>query len=80
MTHQYAQIVDETVVNIVLADDAWIELRGEEWIKCGTEQLLGIGWKNIDGVFVAPEGIPLLMVSLDEVLLPPPPPPPEIAT
>jgi hypothetical protein len=71
MTHQYVQIVDETVVNIVLADDAWAELQGGEWIKYDTGELLGISWRRIDGVFVAPEVVPLAIVSLDESATPP---------
>lgn len=50
----YAQVANDIVVNIVLADAEWIAGQPGQWIKCDGTNPFGIGWKVVNGVCVIP--------------------------
>lgn len=57
----YAQVENDVVVNVVEADQTWIDEQPGEWIKYDDAHPCAIGWAVENGVCVIP---------------PPPPPPP----
>ena len=57
----YAQVVNNVVVNTVVADASWSGLQDGEWIEYTDESPCGIGWTVTNGV----------------CNIPPPPPQPE---
>jgi len=59
----YAQVQNNVVVNVVVADAAWIAEQHGEWIEYDDAQPCAIGWDVENGVCVVP---------------PPPPPPPPV--
>jgi hypothetical protein len=57
----YAQVVNNVVVNTVVADSSWAGLEDGVWIEYTDESPCGIGWTVTNGV----------------CNIPPPPPQPE---
>ena len=62
MSKSFAQVQNGVVVNVVVADDAWVQAQGGEWIEYTPEAPAAIGWAVLNGV----------------VQVPPPPPEPEL--
>jgi hypothetical protein len=54
MSKSFAQVADGVVVNVVVADDAWVAAQGGEWIEYTPENPAAIGWEVVDGVVVVP--------------------------
>jgi hypothetical protein len=50
----YAQVENDIVVNVVVADAEWIALQPGEWIEYTTENPCAIGWDVENGQCVIP--------------------------
>lgn len=50
----YAQVENNVVVNVVVADAEWIALQSGEWIEYTTENPCAIGWDVENGVCIIP--------------------------
>ena len=50
----YAQVVNNVVVNTVVADASWAGLLDGVWIEYTEDAPAGIGWAVVDGVAIAP--------------------------
>ena len=50
----YAQIENDIVINVVVADAEWIAEQSGEWIEYTQAQPCGIGWTVTDGVCDVP--------------------------
>jgi hypothetical protein len=68
MNKNFAQIVDNIVVNVVIATEEWILAQPGQWQFYEEEDSVGIGWEFINGEFTAPEITSLPFISLDEAL------------
>jgi hypothetical protein len=51
--HRFAIIENDKVVNVIVADSAFIKESKIEATQCGDE--VGFGWTYIDKQFIAPE-------------------------
>lgn len=54
----YAQVENHVVVNVVVADAAWIAEQPGEWIEYDDAHPCAIGWDVKDGVCVVPPPTP----------------------
>lgn len=50
----YAQVENNVVVNVVVADADWVALQSGEWIEYTAENPCGIGWDVENGVCIVP--------------------------
>lgn len=50
----YAQVENNVVVNVVEADQEWIDQQAGEWIEYDDANPCAIGWDVEDGVCVVP--------------------------
>jgi hypothetical protein len=50
----YAQVENDVVVNVVVADAAWIAEQPGEWIEYDAEHPCAIGWDVENGVCIVP--------------------------
>ena len=50
----YAQVENDIVINVVVADSEWIAEQSGEWIEYTQENPCGIGWTVTDGVCDVP--------------------------
>lgn len=50
----YAQVENDVVVNVVVADAAWIAQQPGEWIEYDEAHPCAIGWDVENGVCVVP--------------------------
>ena len=50
----YAQVENDIVINVVVADAEWIAEQSGEWIQYTQENPCGIGWTVTDGVCDVP--------------------------
>ena len=60
MSKTFAQVENGVIVNVVVADDAWIQAQGGEWIQYTPESPAGIGWAVVNGVVQIPPPPPEL--------------------
>ena len=54
----YAQVENDIVVNVVVADAEWIAEQSGEWIEYTEANPCSIGWAVEDGVCVIPPSPP----------------------
>ena len=59
----YAQVENDIVVNVVVADSEWIAEQPGEWIEYTEEHPCGIGWDVEDGACVLPPAPVLPVIS-----------------
>ena len=50
----YAQVENNIVINVVVADAAWIAQQPGEWIEYTSANPCAIGWDVVDGACVVP--------------------------
>jgi hypothetical protein len=62
----YAQVENNVVVNVVVADSEWIALQSGEWIEYTAENPCAIGWDVENGVCIVPPPIPPPSVSEEQ--------------
>lgn len=60
MSKKFAQITNNIVSNIVIADDSWIATQSGQWIEFTDNDLVGVGfeYKNSTNSFIAPKPFP----------------------
>ena len=54
----YAQVQNNVVVNVVVADATWIAEQPGEWIEYDDQHPCAIGWDVENGVCVIPPPLP----------------------
>jgi hypothetical protein len=54
----YAQVENDIVINVVVADAEWISEQSGEWILYTDENPCAIGWSVEDGVCIIPPAPP----------------------
>ena len=54
MSKTFAQVENGIVVNVVVADDAWVQAQGGEWVEYTAESPAAIGWAVVNGVVQIP--------------------------
>lgn len=54
MSKTFAKVENGIVVNVVVADDAWVQAQGGEWIEYTVESPAAIGWAVVNGVVQIP--------------------------
>jgi len=61
MSKLFAQVENNVVVNVVVADASWAGLLDGVWIEYTDEQPAAIGWAVVNGVAIAPIKPPIVI-------------------
>ena len=56
----YAQVENDIVINVVVADAEWISEQSGEWIEYDDANPCAIGWSVEDGVCIIPPPPPII--------------------
>ena len=73
MSKKFAQIENNIVSNIVIADDEWISNQSGEWIPFSDETIIGVGFEynRVNNVFISPQPFPSWSLNNDYVWVAP---------